>query len=66
MSPKVAKKVRASFLTKQKQKQEHYDLSARETQVLQLLVKGYRVRFIAGELAIAFDTSGSHLRNIYR
>lgn len=66
MSPEVARKVLASFRTKQKHAQEHFDLTARETEVLQLLVKGYSVKFIAGELAIAFDTSRSHLRNIYR
>ena len=66
LSPVVARKVLDSFHTKQKRAQEQYDLTARETEVLQLLVKGCSVKFIAAELAIAFDTSRSHLRNIYR
>lgn len=66
LSPVVARKVLDSFHTKQNRAQEQYDLTARETEVLQLLVKGCSVKFIAAELAIAFDTSRSHLRNIYR
>lgn len=66
LSPAVARKVLASFHTKQKSAKEHYDLTVRETEVLQLLVKGCSVKYIAAELAIAFDTSRSHLRNIYR
>lgn len=66
LSPAVARKVLASFHVRQKRAQEHYDLTARETEVLQLLVKGCSVKFIAAELDIAFDTSRSHLRNVYR
>ena len=66
LSPAIARKVLASFRTKQKTAQEHYDLTEREVEVLQLLIKGYSVKFIAAELNIAFETSRSHLRNIYR
>lgn len=66
LSPEVARKVLASFHSKQKHARDHYDLTARETEVLQLLVKGCSVKYIAAELSIAFDTSRSHLRNIYR
>lgn len=66
LSPSVARKILGSFQTKQKRAQEHFDLTAREAEVLQLLVKGCSVKFIAAELDIAFDTSRSHLRNIYR
>ena len=66
MSPAVARKVLATFRTRQKTSHEHYDLTSREVEVLQLLIKGYSVKFIAAELDIAFDTSRSHLRNIYR
>jgi DNA-binding NarL/FixJ family response regulator len=66
MSPAIARKVLTSFHTKQNAAQAQYDLTARELEVLQLLVKGYSVKFIASELAIAFDTCRSHLRNIYR
>ena len=66
LSPEVARKVLASFRVKPKHAQEHYDLTEREMEVLQLLVKGCSVKFIAAELKIAFDTSRSHLRNVYR
>ena len=66
MSPGIARKVLYSFRTQQKSAKEHYDLTEREMEVLQLLIKGYSVKFIAAELDIAFDTSRSHLRNIYR
>lgn len=66
MSPAIARKVLGSFRNRQKPVNEHYDLTDRETEVLRLLIKGYSVKFIAAELGIAFDTSRSHLRNIYK
>jgi DNA-binding NarL/FixJ family response regulator len=66
MSPAIARKVLSSFHSKQQTAQLQYDLTSRELEVLQLLVKGYSVKLIAAELDIAFDTSRSHLRNIYR
>jgi ATP/maltotriose-dependent transcriptional regulator MalT len=42
-----------------------YNLSVRETEVLQLLIKGNSIKMIASELNIAFDTARSHLKNIY-
>lgn len=66
MSPAIAKKVLLSFRSRQNPERQHYDLTAREKEVLQLLVKGYSVKLIAAELNIAFDTSRSHLRNVYK
>lgn len=63
MSPSIAKKVLSSF---QKGKSNKYDLSERETEVLQHLIKGYSAKMIAAELAISFDTARFHLKNIYR
>jgi DNA-binding NarL/FixJ family response regulator len=63
MSPSIARKVLASF---QKGKTNKYDLSERETAVLQLLIKGYSAKMIAAELQISFDTARFHLKNIYR
>jgi DNA-binding NarL/FixJ family response regulator len=63
MSPSIAKKVLESF---QKNKQNSYELSRRELDVLQLLSKGYSNKMIASELNIAFDTARSHLKNIYQ
>lgn len=42
-----------------------YNLSEREKQVLQLLVKGYSYKMIAAEMFIAMDTVRSHIKKIY-
>ena len=66
LSPAVAKKVLHHFHTNDKKKsEEKYGLTERESEVLQLLVKGYSVKQIASDLHIAFNTCRSHLRNIY-
>ena len=64
MSPIIARKVLKTF--QQKQYINQYNLSPRETEVLQLLIKGYSIKLIASELNIAFDTVRSHLKNIYQ
>lgn len=66
MSPAIARKVLSSFHLRQKSVRHYYDLTSREREVLQLLIKGYSVKLIAAELNIAFDTSRSHLRNVYK
>ena len=63
MSPMIARKVLNSF--QQKLPPNQYNLSVRETEVLQLLIKGYSIKLIASDLHIAFDTVRSHLKNIY-
>lgn len=63
MSPLIARKVLDSFRQKAENK---YNLSVRETEVLQLLIKGNSIKIIASELNIAFDTVRSHLKNIYQ
>lgn len=63
MSPSVARKVLNSFQQNSKPKQ--YQLSSREVEVLQLLIKGYSAKMIGAELSISFDTARFHLKNIY-
>jgi len=63
MSPSIARKVLNSF---QHGKTLRYNLSVRETEVLQLLIKGYSAKMIAAELNISFDTARYHLKNIYK
>ena len=66
LSPAVAKKVLHHFHSSEKEKsKDKYGLTDRESEVLQLLVKGYSIKQIASDLHIAFDTCRSHLRNIY-
>jgi DNA-binding NarL/FixJ family response regulator len=62
MSPTVARKVLDSF---QLGKNNTYQLSRRELDVLKLLGKGYSAKMIGAELNISFDTARSHLKNIY-
>jgi len=62
MSPSIARKVLGTF---QKNKGADYHLSSREQEVLQLLIEGSSTKMIAAQLNIAFDTAGSHLKNIY-
>lgn len=64
MSPNIARKVLATF--KQRTIENQYNLSPREIDVLQLLIKGYSIKMIAAELNIAFDTGRTHLKNIYQ
>ena len=42
-----------------------HGLSARELQVLKLLVDGHSYKTAAGELGISLDTLRFHIRNIY-
>src|SRR5689334_8288941 len=62
MSPSIARKVLSSFHVKRNQK---YQLTNREEEVLQLLTQGFTAKMIASDLNIAFDTARSHLKNIY-
>ncbi len=63
MSPNIARRVLDSFRQSKKNK---YNLSERESSVLQFLTKGYTAKMIAAELDISFDTARFHLKNIYR
>jgi DNA-binding NarL/FixJ family response regulator len=63
MSPMIAAKVLNSFRQKT---DNRYNLTTRESEVLQLLTKGNSIKMIAAELSMAFDTVRSHLKNIYQ
>lgn len=68
MTPVIARKVLNQFARVQpKQAQgEDYNLSAREKDVLQLLVKGKSYKMIADELNVSYETVHSHIRRIYQ
>jgi DNA-binding NarL/FixJ family response regulator len=64
MSPVIARKVLNTFQVKATSNK--YNLSPREIEVLQWLIKGYSIKIIAAEMHLAFDTVRSHLKNIYQ
>jgi DNA-binding NarL/FixJ family response regulator len=63
MSPSIAKRVLQSFEIKSSA--QEYNITPREKDILQLLIKGYSIKIIASELKISFDTARTHLKNIY-
>ncbi len=65
MTSSIAAQVLQMFSTVQRTSGEHYNLSEREKQVLQLLVSGYSYKMIAAEMFISIDTVRSHIKKIY-
>ncbi len=68
MTPVIARKVLNRFTKLQpaQMQNEDYNLSSREKDVLQLLVKGKSYKMIADELNISYETVHSHIRKIYQ
>jgi DNA-binding NarL/FixJ family response regulator len=65
MSGKIARTVVEYFQKLQTASPQDENLSKREQEILDLLVKGYRYKEIADALSISFETVRSHLKNIY-
>lgn len=65
MSSAIARKVVQNFRTPAKTKGKDLDLTPRETQILDLLVKGSLYKEIAWDLGIGVETVRTHLHNIY-
>jgi DNA-binding NarL/FixJ family response regulator len=65
INPRIAHKVLKMF-SQFAPKQEDYDLSDREKEVLKLIVNGVTKKRVASELYISFHTVDYHLRNIYK
>ena len=64
MSPFVAQKVFQHF-RQVKINSEQFNLTPREKEVLELLVKGNSYKMIADKSAVSLDTVKKHLQNIY-
>jgi DNA-binding NarL/FixJ family response regulator len=64
MSPFVAQKVFQFFRSKPVAKDE-FNLTRREKEILEFLVKGNSYKMIAGQTGISVDTVRKHLQNIY-
>jgi|SRR5690606_16361697 len=65
MTASVAAQVLKMFSQMNLPADKTYNLSEREREVLQLLVKGYSYKMIAAEIFIAMDTVRSHIKKIY-
>jgi DNA-binding NarL/FixJ family response regulator len=65
MSPTIARKVMQSF-SSVKPKKPEYNLSHRELEILNLLVKGLSYKMIGSECGISIDTVRHHIKNIYQ
>ncbi|PBQ32342.1 DNA-binding response regulator [Sphingobacteriaceae bacterium] len=65
MTSSVARQVLTMFTDVYKQKNDSYNLSERERDVLKALVNGYSYKMIANELFISIDTVRSHIKKIY-
>ncbi len=68
MTPVIARKVLNQFTKLQpaQLQNEDYNLSSREKEVLQHLVKGKSYKMIAAELNINYETVHSHIKKIYQ
>ena len=64
MSSSIARKVIASFHASQI-KQSEYNITNRESEILELLAKGYRYKEIAAKLFVSLETVRSHVHHIY-
>jgi len=65
ISPHIARKVLKLFLRHVPAPGDAYDLTAREREVLELMVAGNDFREIADTLVVSFYTVRAHVRNIY-
>lgn len=66
MTPVVARKVLHLFNKQNRPTvKKEFDLSKRELEILNLLVKGYSYKMIAEECNISYPTVNSHVTNIY-
>jgi DNA-binding NarL/FixJ family response regulator len=65
MTGSVAKKVLQMLPVANNKEEEQTDLTIRETEILQLLVKGYSYKMIAAEVKIGLDGVRFHIKKIY-
>jgi DNA-binding NarL/FixJ family response regulator len=66
MTPVIARKVLQLFSKQNKPADKKtFDLSKRELEILELLVKGYSYKMIANECNISYPTVNTHISSIY-
>lgn len=62
----IATKVLEYFQQKKMQEVDESNLTERERQILQLLIKGNSYKEIAANIFISTETLNTHIKNIYR
>lgn len=65
MSSEIARRVVHSFRQKSSVRDDAVNLTTRESEILQLLTKGYSNKEISDKLDMAVETVRSHLKHIY-
>lgn len=65
MTSSIASQVLNMFTGMHRTTSENFNLSAREQEVLNLLVEGFSYKLIADKLFISMDTVRSHIKKIY-
>ena len=65
MTPSIAKKVLRLFKKHVPVKNDVFQLTQRETEILNLLVDGFDNQAIANKLFISIQTVRNHIRHIY-
>ena len=65
MTPAIARKVLSLFSQPYQHKKDMQSLTAREQDVLTLLVRGFSYKMISAELQVGMETVRSHIKNIY-
>lgn len=65
MTSSVATQVLKMFSEIHNRGNDSYNLTSREREVLEYLVKGYSYKMIASDMFIAIDTVRSHIKKIY-
>jgi len=65
ITPSIARKILALFPKTPARSAEIDKLGKREQEILQLLMKGYSYKMIAGELNISVETVRTHIKRIY-
>jgi DNA-binding NarL/FixJ family response regulator len=65
LTPGIAKKILQQFQNIHPEEETNYHLSAREKEVLGLLVDGLSYKMIAVKLSITYDTVRAHMKKIY-
>lgn len=67
MTPSIARKVLLLFQqSNRKEKNEVYDFTPREQEVLSELVKGASYKMIADKLGVTYDTVHTYIKRIYK